>query len=410
MKYTKQAVILLFCFALLLSSVGCSIPFFKNWKSKAVREAEAIPKIGFSEESLTEDSETVILTEQELYDVELIADDYREDNHLKLLSKEKTVVYHALEYALEMGYPYIYMDEKLVSGSDILGDVLERLALDSPLLEQNLSYQTGEFTTYYDVGDSTAELSGFYIKVENFERHYWDKKMIAVKAAKKLVDSLPSGLSEVETARYLHRLMLDNIEYYDYSNKNEDLGNYLFDAFITGKTHCDGSANAYSLLLNLAGIKCMEKQYTGENTVGHTWNMAYLDGEWYNIDATAVEDRDSIDYEYRVRKLFAFSDKTQQYTPDYSAAYPEAKNNIGMNINGELKTIEASDFIKRVKAAYRANRENYACFIVYDFNERTAEAAMKKLANQLDTSVYWILYEGKDEANKNKSILVVFSE
>ena len=81
-----------------------------------------------------------------------------------------------------------------------------------------------------------------------------------------------------------------------------------------------------------------------------------------------------------------------------------------MKINAEITRFDANDFVRRVKTAYRENNEEYACFIVYNFNESVAERGMKMLANELDSAVYWILYEGKDEANKNKAILVVFSE
>ncbi len=411
MKTIKKITICLLCMMLILTNVGCRIPFLSSWKSNAVKEAEAISKVAFGTRELTEDEELFIFSEEDLLEEELEADDYRGNYQFNTLDYQEQVVYHALEYALENGYTYIYVDEKLISRTEKLGEVLERLALDSPLLEQNLFFQTGEFTTYYDVEGSSAELSGCYIKVDNFEKKFWSKKMSAVKEAEELVASLPQNMSEVEIAEHLHRLLLDNIDYYDYSDRaDEPVKSYLYDAFFQGKTHCDGSANAYSLLLNIAGIKCMEKQYTGDNTMGHTWNFAFLDGDWYNIDATAVEDRDSIDYDYRVRKLFAFSDEAQQYTPDYASSYPKAENDLGMKINDRISSMVASDFIAKVKKAYRDNGEDYACFIVYNFNENVADTTMRKLANALDSSVYWILYEGKDKANENKAILVIFSE
>ena len=151
---------------------------FGEWKSKAVREAEAIPKIGFSEEALA-DEKPVIFTEEELMDEDITADDFRGSNHFSRLSDEKKLVYHALEYALENGYLYVYFDEKLISSSGALSDVLERLALDSPLLEQNLSYQTGEFTTYYDVKNSSAELSGYYIPLTDSSLIYSSTRSIS---------------------------------------------------------------------------------------------------------------------------------------------------------------------------------------------------------------------------------------
>lgn len=412
MTKIKRLLALLLCLSMLCLTVGCEIyiPIVSDLLKMKAEEEETIPKIAFGRREITDEEEELILSEEALFGKELLGDDYRASLHYDRLTSKKQTVYRALEFALENDYPYIYVDEKIASNSDILSEVLEKFALDSPLLEQNLSYQLGEFTTYYDVGASTAELSGYYIEVDNFYEGFWKKKLVAIEAAERLIASMPKNLSETEKAKYLHRKLLDNIEYYDYTDKSEAVHNYLYDAFITGRTHCDGSANAYGLLLNLAGIKCVEKQHTGENTVGHTWNFVFLDGEWYNIDATAVEERDSVDYEYRVRKLFGFSDELQQYIPDYQAAYPEANSNIGLKLNDRLSFIETKDFISKVKKAYRENKEKYACFLLYYFDEDIANKAMQKLANELDSSVYWILYEGKDEVTKGRAVLVVFSE
>lgn len=412
MTRIKRLLALLLCLSMLCLTVGCEIyiPIVSDLLRMEAEKEETIPKIAFGRKEITDEEEELILSEEELLGKELSGDDYRASLHYDRLTSEKQLIYRALEFALENGYTYIYVDEKIASNSDMLSEILKKFALDSPLLEQNLSYQMGEFTTYYDVGASTAELSGYYLKVDNFEEKYWEKKLVAIEAAERLISSMPKNLSDIEKAEYLHRKLLDNTQYYDYTDKSDEVNNYLYDAFITGRTHCDGSANAYGLLLNLAGIKCVEKQHTGENTVGHTWNFVFLEGEWYNIDATAVEDRDSIDYEYRVRKLFGFSDELQQYIPDYQAAYPEAKSNIGLTLNDRLPNIETKDFISKVKKAYKDNKEKYACFLLYYYDENAANKAMKKLANELDSSVYWILYEGKDEVTKGRAVLVVFSE
>ena len=50
-----------------------------------------------------------------------------------------------------------------------------------------------------------------------------------------------------------------------------------------GKAVSGGYAQAYSLLLSLAGI---ENRYVAvENDLNHAWNMVEIDGTWYHCDA-----------------------------------------------------------------------------------------------------------------------------
>ena len=138
------------------------------------------------------------------------------------------------------------------------------------------------------------------------------KKGVKIKKAKDIVASLPNGLDDLNKAKMLFNYLHENVEYIDYSEKQE----YLYDALVVGKSNCDGFTNAYSLLCKLAGIPCFEKMYSvpdenqtnilpnvpqindettannNKNTteaqedIGHTWNAIKIDGKWYNVDAT----------------------------------------------------------------------------------------------------------------------------
>jgi transglutaminase/protease-like cytokinesis protein 3 len=65
----------------------------------------------------------------------------------------------------------------------------------------------------------------------------------------------------------------------------------------TRRTRCDGYAFMFKLMCNLAGIYCsrlegyarfrQEKVDAKSVRPNHAWNAALLDGQWYEIDATA---------------------------------------------------------------------------------------------------------------------------
>ena len=84
--------------------------------------------------------------------------------------------------------------------------------------------------------------------------------------------------SEYQTALNLHDWLLQQLEY-DNSLKWSSAES----ALTRGLGTCQAYESAYSRLLSAAGITNSETRDTYD---GHTWNAAYLDGEWYQIDCT----------------------------------------------------------------------------------------------------------------------------
>ena len=82
------------------------------------------------------------------------------------------------------------------------------MALESPLLEQNLRYESGDFNMYYNVGIEgfylrEAEFDGYYIAVKNFGAELYALKLKAIEKAEEIVASLPKGVTEAEKAERL---------------------------------------------------------------------------------------------------------------------------------------------------------------------------------------------------------------
>ncbi len=397
MRRIRILTALLLSLFLSLSLCGCNI-IYSIIDSGAIAEAEAIPKVGFCNEEMSDESEEIIMSESELNATERIADDYRSDFHFSLLNDNEKLAYTALEYALEKGYRYVYIDKLLIESEDALGKIIDYLALDSPLLEQNLSYQLGNFTTYYDVKLSQATLKGVYVEVDNFTEAAFSKKLEAVEKAKKIVADMPKELDEVEKARYLHGYTVSNVIYTDYENgykAGEDV--CLYDGLVKGKTHCDGSNNMLALLFNLAGLKSFEKVHTEVDADGHTWNTVNLNGLWYNCDATALGKDDDEELEVYKRRFFAFEDLMQNYLPDYAEIYPKCEVSLGIKINARLESVNKNTFVKTVKDAFKTNGERLALILIDKYIEEDADTAAQRLADSLSRRISYYEYEVIDD-------------
>ena len=89
-----------------------------------------------------------------------------------------------------------------------------------------------------------------------------------------ILDRMPNG-SDKEKAEYMVQQICDRFSY------SSDFFNW-----IDGKTsgRCEAYANAVMAIFSRAGIPVINEAET--NKMNHSWNLAYLDGEWYVVDAT----------------------------------------------------------------------------------------------------------------------------
>lgn len=90
-----------------------------------------------------------------------------------------------------------------------------------------------------------------------------------------------SGLSsDYARIKAVHDYLVKNVKY-DYSGQNHS----LYDALVLKKSVCDGYSLAMYKMLNDVGIPC--RMITGiGNGDNHAWNVVYLEGKWYQLDAT----------------------------------------------------------------------------------------------------------------------------
>ncbi len=88
-----------------------------------------------------------------------------------------------------------------------------------------------------------------------------------------------SGMSDKEKAEIMLKAITDRFEY----------GSGTFDWFSENKVgDCDNFAGVVKSIFNAAGIPAVNTGGTVYNG-SHMWNVAFLDGEWYFVDATCAE-------------------------------------------------------------------------------------------------------------------------
>lgn len=146
---------------------------------------------------------------------------------------------------------------------------------------------------------------------------------------------LKPGMSAHDTVKAVHDWVVLNVEY--------DTGMKKFTAYEAlhdGTAVCQGYALLTYKLLKEAGIynKIVEgkAQAPGQKAALHAWNLVYLNGNWYHLDATwndPVPDRPGVvGYAYYMR-----TDRQMRSDHSWSDTYPAA----GVSYEDTLRAVEA---------------------------------------------------------------------
>ena len=149
----------------------------------------------------------------------------------------------------------------------------------------------------YSTSDTNKNMVYFYVdEYENFE----EDVALFNKAVKDFLKDIDTkGMSDTEIARQIHDKLISMVTYdYDLLDKHtyNDIGHTAFGALVhneDGKKNyavCDGYTAAFAYLCQQCGVNaiyvCGDAGSDINSMGGHAWNMAYLDGKWYEIDST----------------------------------------------------------------------------------------------------------------------------
>lgn len=224
----------------------------------------------------------------------------------------------------------------------------------------------------------------FLITIGSMERgseiftHYRE----AITAAEELVDSIPAGCDEEQTALYLYRWLTENVVY-DYDDYYSSDGvNLLYDAMILHKTVCAGYTEAFYYLCNLAGIEC----FTAAGTVvdengeyqGHIWNVARINGTWYQFDSTWDAGLSPAEYNFfgvSVQTMMDYYER--EYNPFSSKHLPEMTEDLMPTCDSSFVETEAGRSVYwyfRLLNARNNNPKTLLSYFVLDEELQEAEA------------------------------------
>ena len=123
-------------------------------------------------------------------------------------------------------------------------------------------------------------------------------------AAAQLLEELPEGENELETARLIHDAVCERTQYAVYDDITED--DTAAGVLLDGEANCDGYSDAFCLLGTMAGLDVLRqhgKSYPAEGEASdtgetHMWNEVSIDGTWRLVDTTWDDTEDGISYQY----------------------------------------------------------------------------------------------------------------
>lgn len=413
----KKCLIILLCILFTLSASGCDlynnllklIPEQELTDEEISKQQQEIINFGFSS-SDDEDCIEVVLTTEELCTWENPYGKYSSYILYDKLSFEEQLIYHALEYAMVNSYRYTFIDYRVNVTEGRMQQIAEFLSLDTPLLEQNLicaAYDQVAFYDYQYSEERTVEVlhRGITISIRNFEEELWHKKELAIEEAEKVFANLYSGESDIELAEKLYRYVAESIEYIPYENEygfyKGSLSPFLYDAFITKKTHCDGFTNALALLFSMAGFEQIEKHGYTDDT-GHTWNCVKIDNEWYNCDGTAGDWIPTEDCSMGSGFGFAFEDTLQMALPEHHGMYPDCNTSYYLKTDAVMTSCDSPEFYDAVRSGFAEHNYEWSLVIVEEYNEDSAISQLNRLSYSYEFSIQM----STSEVMKDRTMLI----
>lgn len=151
-------------------------------------------------------------------------------------------------------------------------------------------------------------------------------------AAKEIVAGVTEDMDDVAKALYVHDYIILHCSYDNSTSKYS-----AYDCLIDRSCVCQGYTLAYEYILNnYLGIDCTAVYSNSEN---HIWNYVKIDGNWYHVDLTLDDMRDSYGgksydrYGSVLHENFLMSDKRCRDVSDLhrnwvvAGEYPSAADN-----------------------------------------------------------------------------------
>lgn len=202
-----------------------------------------------------------------------------------------------------------------------------------------------------------------------------------------------------ETERWLHDWLCSRVTY---ESPNMDIAykEYIqlrelscVGAMLDGTANCQGYADAFYLLGNLAGFE-VEKIF-GLTGGGHVWNSIVLDGTRYIVDVTFddMSDQNVDGWRYTYFNTFWDPEVYDPYGEDLDAWYVTTENDLSQSYfsptNRVFSDVEAA--AEDLVSQWVVGKENWAYAVVENawLSHAELEAAIRTALQQYFGGFYW---------------------
>ncbi|WP_442600421.1 transglutaminase domain-containing protein [Neobacillus sp. D3-1R] len=225
------------------------------------------------------------------------------------------------------------------------------------------------------------------------------KNMISKNDLKRLVNHQNSILKEakkqptnLEKIKYVHDYIMNHTKY--------DLDNYYKKTvpksshtpngpLLYGTAVCDGYSTTMSLLLNKLNIPTLEVEGKAGDGIAHSWNLIYLDGEFYYLDATFDDENDhNFNYNYFLVPQNMLSKDhywvVAQYPKAVSTKYVNFQEQVDKSIlekNASVFSQVAKKYNFSIKPNALEDKNGYRSYIVSD-NEKKLSFSFEEYVSE----------------------------
>ena len=192
-----------------------------------------------------------------------------------------------------------------------------------------LNYEMPE-AYHYSGGSFTIKgelLSRVKLKYSMTKDEYLRANEVFLKNSQMLLKGIEGNdtLTDAEKALLLHdRIAVWNdYDYKDFVNDTIPPAAYTaYGAIVERSSVCMGYAFAYMYLLDRVGV---ESEYCSSRTLGHGWNIVYIDGEAYHVDIT-WDDNGYIEGDVKYNNFLISSERLYEvgHTADDYKTFPQS--------------------------------------------------------------------------------------
>ena len=161
--------------------------------------------------------------------------------------------------------------------------------------------------------------------------------------------NIGSEWSDYDKIHKIYEWMTKNIVY---AHGDEDNMYYhtALSALVNKRTVCQGYSSLLYRLALAVGVDCRVVAglaEAGNDDSAHGWNIAKIDGKWYNLDSTWDAGNSASNWRYFLKAAYPFSTEHNNW-PEYTTSAWKSKYGVSSSDYSTAKLNKVKEFVKRL--------------------------------------------------------------